>query len=145
MLWCATFNPIITDLACTVALDGLETDFDLGRSSDMTSIILNHDVTGAIRLAKDAKMPVVQVLRGFRRKKNLDSPTKLTKFKESLWRGSFYSFAVVLGMWTLWDEPVAVFAHFFPWLRRSPFRWFMATSVTSEQAKVCDVRAGEGV
>jgi len=65
----------------------------------------NADGAELDRLSTVSKLSVAQVQRWFRRKKHLHTPTKLTKFKESLWRGTFYTLAVVGGFWTLYDEP----------------------------------------
>ncbi|RWS26193.1 ceramide synthase 6-like protein [Leptotrombidium deliense] len=56
-------------------------------------------------LAKQLDWSERQVQRWLRLKFSENKPTTLTKFTESAWRCSFYSFAFAYGLYTLWDKP----------------------------------------
>ncbi|RVE67178.1 hypothetical protein OJAV_G00115060 [Oryzias javanicus] len=57
------------------------------------------------RLSKQTGCSVRQVQRWFRRRRNQERPSKLTKFQEASWRFTFYLFAFYGGLAVLIDKP----------------------------------------
>jgi hypothetical protein len=56
-------------------------------------------------LKKFPEMEPAQIQRWWRKQRNFETPTPLTKFKESFWRFFFYSAMLIYGVIVMWDKP----------------------------------------
>lgn len=56
-------------------------------------------------LAKQLDWSERRIERWIRMRRMMDRPSTLVKFSESGWRLTYYAFAFLYGLWTLWDKP----------------------------------------
>lgn len=57
------------------------------------------------QLAEEVKLSQREVERWWRQQLAFTQPTKLTKFKEAMWRCLYYTSTSVAGLYVLWDKP----------------------------------------